>query len=431
MYGAPGAYGAPAPYGQPGPRRTHLAAAVRPPSGTGFFAMALLSMKRAFRLRIDANEILDDERDALLKARPAVTDEDQQAFLAWRRSVLFMAALIMIPVALVHAAQVADQSGPEGWKALNSLAVIVEIAFTVFLWIQVPRWTKWKKQSRALSWAWLLYFLTPFLIFLYPVASSMNYDDYGPAGSQARQMAQFTAGLAIGAQAMISLAPKIISLLQGMIRASIATKTLFPGSSAPGWLMVISAPLYMIIFYVFVLLPYHFTDSGLVAVGMLLILGAKSTLVRAGLHLTRPMRDEEARNSTSKALTLWFSMLALGALCIIGGLWDLISQASPNTVINFALSMASNILLLTLIATDGLITGLDRGRGTTADERALAEEVHGQLAAFTLAGSQEGAQAEEPRLPPPPSAPPGAGGPQPPPGPPPSGPPMAMPAGRR
>ncbi len=388
--------------------------------------MALLSMRRAFRLRIDANEVLDDERAALLKARPAVTDEDQQAFLAWRRSVLFMAALIMIPVALVHAAQVSEQEGPEGWKTLNALAVIVEIAFTIFLWIQVPRWTKWKRQSRALSWAWLLYFLTPFLIFLYPVASSMDYSQYGAADDQARQMAQFTVGIAIGAQAMISLAPKIISLLQGMIRAAIATKTLFPGAAAPGWLMVLSAPLYMIIFYVFVLLPYHFTDSGLVVVGMLLVLAAKSTLVRAGLGLTRPMRDEAARAATKKALTVWISLLVLGALFIVGGLWDLVSQSSAGTLINFALSMASNILLLTLIATDGLISGLDRARGTSAEERALADEVQEQLAAFTLAGSQEdGAQA----LPPPPSTPPGP--PAPPPGPPPVGPPMVMPSARR
>src|SRR5205814_5453010 len=102
-------------------------------------------------------------------------------------------------------------------------------------------------------------------------------------------------------------APKIISLLQGMIRASIATKTLFPGATAPGWLIVVAAPLYMIIFYVFVLLPYHFTGSGLVVVGTLLVLAAKGTLVRAGLGLARPMADETARTATQKALKLWMA----------------------------------------------------------------------------------------------------------------------------
>jgi hypothetical protein len=405
-----------AAYGGHAPRRTHLVAAVRPPSGHGFVAMATLSMKRAFRLRIDANEVLDDERAALLQARPAVSDETQQAFLAWRRSVLFMAALLMVPVALLHALESLhfEAGTPEGFKTLTSLASLVEIGFAVFLWTQVPRWTKWKRQARALSWAWLGYFLTPFLVFLYPLASSYDMGAIGAAGEvggdggQAAQAAKMAIGIAIGAKALVSLAPKIISLLQGMIRASIATKTLFPGASAPGWLMVIAAPLYMIIFYVFVLLPYHFTDSGLVVLGMILVLAAKGTLVRAGLGLTRPMLGEVARKATQRALSVWVMLLLSGALCIVAGLWDLVSQASPLSLFNFALSMAANILLLTLICTDAFITGLDRARGTTDEERGLAAEVQAQLAAFTTAGTHEepGPGAAAPTLPPPALPPP-------------------------
>jgi len=357
-------------------------ATVQAPRGHGFGAMAALSVRRAFRLRIEPNEVLDDERRAMTAARPAITDETQQAFLAWRRSVLFMAALLMIPVAFLHAYENLKEldNFPEGWKSLTYLSVIVEAGFAVFLWTQVPRWTAWKRQARTLSWAWLIYFLTPFLMFLYPLASSI---DYGDATPELHQQMQLAAGVVVGAQALISLAPKVISLLQGLIRASIATKTLFPGASAPGWLMVIAAPLYMIIFYIFVLLPYHFSGSGLVVLGMLLVLAAKGTLVRAGLGLTRPMPDDTARHATRKALGLWMVLLIAGASCIVAGLWNLVSRASPLTLINFGLSMGANILLLTLIATDALITALDRARGTTADERRLADEAAGQVAAFT------------------------------------------------
>ena len=118
------------------------------------------------------------------------------------------------------------------------------------------------------------------------------------------------------AQALVSLAPKVISLLQGLIRASIATKTLFPGASAPGWLMVIAAPLYMIIFYIFVLLPYHFTGSGAVALGMVLVLSAKGTLVKAGLGLTRPLPAEIARVATKRTLSVWMGLFLAGVVCI-------------------------------------------------------------------------------------------------------------------
>ena len=139
----------------------------------------------------------------------------------------------------------------------------------------------------------------------------------------------------------------------------------------------------MILFYVFVLLPDQFTGSELVLAGTLLVLAAKSTLVRAGLRLTRPMTDEAARATTRRAQSIWMLLLLGGLACIVGGLWDLIAQTSPLTVANFALSMAANILLLTLISTDALITALDRARGVTDEERVLAAEAHGEIAAFT------------------------------------------------
>ena len=360
-------------------RRTHLAAAVKPPSGHGFVAMAMLSLRRALRLRIDANEVLEDERTAMLAAQPAITDESQQAFMAWRRSVLFVAALLMVPVAILHAIDNTnfEDNTPEIWKTLAYIQVMVEVVFAVFLWTQVGKWRAWRTQSRRIAWGWLLYFLTPFLVFLYPFASAVNY------GEGDTRTAKMAVGMAIGAQAFLSLAPKIISLLQGLIRASIATKTLFPGASAPGWMMVIAAPLYMIIFYVFVLLPYHFTDSGLVVLGTLLVLTAKGTLVRAGLALTRPMTDDVARKATQRAQTLWMALLVAGIGCIVGGLWELIEKASPVSLATFALSMGANIMLLTLIATDALITGLDRARGVTADEQALAAEAQIEIAGFT------------------------------------------------
>jgi hypothetical protein len=45
--------------------------------------------------------------------------------------------------------------------------------------------------------------------------------------------------------------------------------------------------------------------------------------------------------------------------------------------------MGANILLLTLISTDALIAGLDRARGVTPEESALAAETQADIAAFT------------------------------------------------
>ena len=49
----------------------------------------------------------------------------------------------------------------------------------------------------------------------------------------------------------------------------------------------------------------------------------------------------------------------------------------------------AGILVLTLIATDALITALDRARGTTPEERRLADAAAAEVAAFTAAGSHD------------------------------------------
>jgi hypothetical protein len=381
------------------PRSTHLISTVNAPTGTGFAAMAMLSMKRALRLRIEPNEVLSDERTAMQAAVPPVTDENQQAFLAWRRSVLFMAAMLMVPSALLHAVERLDfdDGMPEGWKAVNAIAALVEIGFAVFLCTQVGKWTQWRTQSKRLAIGWAISFLAPFLVFLYPLATSANFSELAGEGMPPEQMMQLraAAGLAVGAQALLTLAPKVISLLQGMIRASIASKTLFPGSTAPGWTMVMAAPLYMIIFYIFVLLPYHMSGSNLVVIGMLLVLVAKSTLIRAGLGLTKPMDDATARQATQKALGLWMLLLIAGIVCITAGLWDFVKIAKVLTLGNFVLSIGANILILTLIATDGIIAALNRARGTTVDEEKLAVQAESQVAGFagkTLFASAVSAQ---------------------------------------
>ena len=358
--------------------------------------MAVLSLRRAFRLRIEPDEVLDDERAAMIAARPPITDATQQAFMAWRRSVLFMAALLMIAVVifdLVSTIEIvndtADAPGAlkgffEGLEAISIVLFVVEVGFVLTLWTQVRRWTSWRRQARTLAVVWIVWFLTPFLAFLYPIASAI---DYGELGGEGLRAAQMSVGAIVGAAALASLLPRVISLLQGLLRAALATKTLFPGASAPGWLLVIVAPLYLVIFYVVVLLPYQLTQSGLVLAGMVLVLVAKASLVRAGLRLARPMSAEVARRATSRTLGIWMSFLICGIGCIAAGLWDLLAHVPALTVIHTAISAAANILLLTLITTDALITSIDRAHGVTADERRFADETRGQVAAFTSAGS--------------------------------------------
>lgn len=78
------------------------------------------------------------------------------------------------------------------------------------------------------------------------------------------------------------------------------------------------------------------------------------------------------------------ALLIAGAACIVAGLWQLVSQASPLTLVSCALTMAANILLLTLSATDADHRARPRARHHGGR---LADEVGAQVAAFTTAGT--------------------------------------------
>jgi len=138
-----------------------------------------------------------------------------------------------------------------------------------------------------------------------------------------------------------------------------------------------------------VLLPYQFTGSGFVVAGIALVVLAKASLVRSGLGLARPLSDEAARAATRRALAIWMSLFVAGVVCLVIGLFDLLRAMSVLSLVNFALSIAANILVLTLIGTDAVITGLDRARGSTPEERKYAEEAQAEIAAFTTAGTQD------------------------------------------
>src|SRR5664279_2669028 len=115
-------------------------------------------------------------------------------------------------------------------------------------------------------YAWVIYFVSPFLVYLYPYRTAFDGSIYAARAAAeiagvhlnaSNQTIHMAVGLAFGVQALLALGPKIISLMPGLIRASIVSKLLFPGTTAPGWLIMLCAPLYTLFAFIIVLLPYQ------------------------------------------------------------------------------------------------------------------------------------------------------------------------------
>ena len=362
--------------------------------GSEFVKFLKLSLRRAFRLRIEPNEVLAHERATLEGASPPILDHNLQAFLAWRRSVLFVVACALIPltiIGIIGALRVTD------WKAIFFVKFTPAAAEAVFLWVcwaQLKQWANWRKQRRKLFYGWLLFMLTPFVVFIYPLNAFFE-EIRGAVSSQEKRLMLMALGVdgiykqavmpfVFSMIAMLQLAPKAISLMPGLIRSSMVIKLLFPGVSAPGWLIVMASPLYALLAYVILIIPYQFTGSGWFIAGVLGVVAGQAVLARAGFALARPMSEDEAMVQIKKVRRYYVTVMILSAVLIVVALGSLVVKLNLawTDVVTAVLKFESNVLILTMIGADLVVTNLDKARTYTHGRDHVEDATEHKIAAF-------------------------------------------------
>jgi hypothetical protein len=343
----------------------------QPPAGGASIGTAF---SRAFRMRIDPSEVTDHEREKLHAA--GITSPTVQAFLAWRRSVLIVVAVAILPVLGLRIYDTTKQEGnPSTLNALLAAQLVVDIVFALLLWSQIGRWTSWRRQRRVISVGWFLYFMMPFAIWLYPLRNAL--DDalaQQTAGDPSAQAAAAVMGPLLGILAsfgaMIELAPKAVSLLPGILRGSLISKLLFPGASGPGWLVLLLAPIYAVIVYLLLVIPYQVTASGFFIAAMVGLIGAQVWMGRMGYKLARPERLEEALALVKRVRGTYLVLNLAGITFAVIGIYQLFHQLEIPYVgmVKVFANILVNVLLLTLVATDLIVANLARGQALLGEQ---------------------------------------------------------------
>jgi hypothetical protein len=360
---------------------------------TGHFL--LISLKRAFRLKIRTDEVLATERAALAASAAHVEDPEHQAFLAWRRSVLLIVAVAYLPLTALRFVEAFE--GPPmstGARAATMIPAFAEALFCLIAFSQLARWTQWVKQRRVLLVGWALCFAAPFVVYLYPFQTAFDSTRELRAAAELgelhlgvkKQHLHLAVGLAFGIKAMLVLAPKAVSLMPGLIRASVVTKLQFPGATAPGYLMALAAPLYAMFAYVVILLPYQITGSLYFVVGLIGVMVAQIFVSTAGMRLTEPLSFSDSHVRVHRYWGWYIGLLVGAAAILLVGAIDFVRKLDFGvvSVISTALSFMANVLVLTLIGTDIIIVNLYRRARRRVDPEAerLREETNAKLDRF-------------------------------------------------
>jgi hypothetical protein len=357
------------------------------------------SLGRSLRLRIEPEEVSPGEHRVLAKAK--ITDPYLQAFLAWRRSVLFLVAFTLLPLAGLRMYDAFSEDTPEPLRFIVLVPAAAEALLCLVCWYQLKNWTRWRSQRRALMWAWVIFMVAPFLVFLVPVDSLIaSYveqqlgmaggvgDAWGSQGGAVAVDAATASGLVttlkvtVSVYALLTLAPKAVSLLAGIIRAGLVTKMLFPGSAGPGWLVVLATPLYTLFVFTLLVVPFQLTGSGWYVGAIVGLAAAQLAIGRAGYTLTKPTSHDDAVRVVRKARALYLLSILAFATFLLIALGELAEQLGASAIITTAVSFWANVLILTLIGSDLVIAGLDRARGQTEAARHLVDDSNRKLAAF-------------------------------------------------
>jgi hypothetical protein len=195
-------------------------------------------------------------------------------------------------------------------------------------------------------------------------------------------------GLTAGIAAVLQLGPRVVSLMPGLMRASLAAKMLFPGARAPGWLTILVAPFYALLVFFLLIMPYQVTGSPFFVLAIAGFVAAPLWQARMGLRLIVPMVYPEARQVITRARNGYLVANLLGVIGLVGGLWTLARESLQLGILDVLLphlALTANVMLLTVIGSDTVLAGMERARQVAADPRAdpLRRDSDMALAAMT------------------------------------------------
>lgn len=378
--------------------------------------LARLFLVRAFKADFLAQHAADDERAQLVALPSPIDDPLAQDYVAWRRSVLWIAGVMLglaflIAVAdhksivtlmaslqnadgqQVDVTQMAKELGKDNVELIDNLMLFNLLLKGVIATLVILAALRWHAVSRSRSlsrWAWLAALVVPLVVMAWPWAHSLDFSHLergmnAMPGADKAVKGMFA--LLFALSTLLMLGPKLIGLFPGIMRSSLALKTLLPEAAAPGWLTVVFAPI-LIGFLLFLLCFTSQAEGSYLLLGGLLLLAFGSmNYLRRARDLVRPHTPQEAstlvRGIRHQAKLFSGAGIALVAIYLVRS--EAISWLS---LIHMALEAVGGILLTMLAISDITLAVLafSQQQGAAFQDSGLRVDYERRLASLAKTG---------------------------------------------
>lgn len=358
-------------------------------------------VQRAFRrfLRGDftRERATSDERAALAAVSPPVSAPAAQDYVAWRRSLLWVAGIALLVVGVLqivtfttmeemlggNVSEAVDLETIDGVFAL--LIVPVFVGGALALWAAL-RWREVRASRRIARIGFLVNFLTPFLVAALPIQGLL---EHGAMAAQDRTSVNLALGTYVGLRFSALLGPRAIALFPGIIRSSMALKTLVPESPMPGWAAALLAPLYSIFLLVVFALIIQVQGNALLLIGLGCLMISPMVYVWRAKAVLRPHRADELAGVLGPVRLRASLFTGLGVVFI--GIFLIDMQVGFLDILLFVLAIVGNVVLLTVVGGDFLLALLKHGHDQSKAllEGDLEATLEGRFEALSAAGLAE------------------------------------------
>lgn len=278
----------------------------------------------------------DDERAALRAAPRPQTDPLVQDYLAWRRSLCWVALVCAVAGCIDSVVSFFQiDTGPEspttGFAAFLQLVWLASRAFLAYALVRAALgWTDPRGSRGRLRLGWAVALFVPLLTLQLPLADLVIKDRWGEIEREAgaeqlaqvhavREVQQNLVRFLFAFQAFFLAMPGILSMFPGAIRAGLLMKSLLPGRSMGAVLTALLAPIYAVLIIVLMTTFQQVGSSAWFLVGTLLLCLAPLASARGAWALVPPLTPDEAtqRLHLGRGLPRFLSFAGL-ALLLVG-----------------------------------------------------------------------------------------------------------------
>lgn len=327
--------------------------------------LAKLFIRRAFRSDMQRERASDFERETLRTAAVPVESELAQDYLAWRRSVLWIAAATLGITGILRIIELIRTlvEMPEGTSALLVLVQTVLLLTipvgTPFIVMAAMSWTTLNKSRNLARIGWLIMFATPFVIALIPWARITT--ETGGMDSQTAAGMIALNGLSIGIYLFMAVGPATISLCTGVIRSSMTLKTLLPESLSPGWATAFFAPTYAIILLSLFVIVNQTLASFLLMFGLMLLVAGPLVYVWYIRDILRAHTADEVSAVVAGVRMKAGIVTAAGVLLIVLTAIDAGMGIDVFMMLQFAVAVLGGMFALSVVGADFIIAAIYQG----------------------------------------------------------------------